>query len=149
MNKVLHAVILAAFTSACSLVWFLMKLPLLLGPNHPLPGFTALCVSLRPIMIALPIMAAAYCVWIWFRKSDRLPSWTGFFAVLMSVLVLAALPAVVSAYLPLYDSRAPDIAALFSRFPVIFCESEGGEGGPKPVRFFGRCFSMAGYGHYL
>ena len=49
---------------------------------------------------------------------------------------------------PNSDSRAPDIAALFSRFPVIFCESEGGEGGPKPVRFFGRCFSMAGYGHY-
>src|SRR5207248_6536820 len=46
------------------------------------------------------------------------------------------------------DSRAPDIAALFSRFPVIFCESEGAEGGPKPVRFFGRSFSMAGYGHY-
>jgi len=46
------------------------------------------------------------------------------------------------------DSRAPDLAALFSRFPVIFCESERGEGGPKPVRFFGRCFSMAGYGHY-
>ncbi len=46
------------------------------------------------------------------------------------------------------ESRAPDIAVLFSRFPVIFCESEGGEGGPKPVRFFGRCFSMAGYGHY-
>src|SRR3989442_9680263 len=70
MNKVLHAVILAVFTAACSLVWLLMKLPLLLGPNHPLPGFTALCVNLRPIMIALPIMAAAYCVWVWFRKSD-------------------------------------------------------------------------------
>jgi hypothetical protein len=104
MNKALHAVILAIFTVACSLVWLLMKLPLLLGPNHPLPGFTALCVSLRPVMIALPIIAAVYCVWVWFRKSDRSPSWTGFIAVLMSVLMLTALPAAVSAYLPLYDS---------------------------------------------
>jgi hypothetical protein len=104
MNKTLHAIILVVFTVACSLVWLLMKLPLLLGPSHPLPGFTALCVSLRPIMIVLPIVAAAYCVWIWLRKSDKLPSWIGFFAVLMGILMLLALPAVVSAYLPLYDS---------------------------------------------
>ena len=104
MNKALHAVILAVFSVACSLIWLLMKLPLFLGPNYHLPGFTALCVSLRPVMIALPIIAAAYCVWVWFRKSDRSPSWTGFFAVLMSVLMLTALPAVVSACLPLYDS---------------------------------------------
>ena len=104
MNKFLHAVILTGFGAACGLVWLLMKLPLLLGPGHPLPGFTQLCVSLRPIMIVLPIVAAAYCLRVWFRKTDRLPSWTGFFAVLMGVLVLVTLPAVVAAYLPLYDS---------------------------------------------
>ena len=104
MNKFLHAVLLAGFGAACGLVWLLMRLPLLLGPGHPLPGFTQLCVSLRPIMIALPIVAAAYCLRVWFRKADRLLSWTGFFAVLMGVLVLVTLPAVVAAYLPLYDS---------------------------------------------
>ena len=104
MNKFLHAVILAGFGAACGLIWLLMKLPLLLGPGHPLPGFTQLSVSLRPIVIVLPIVAAAYCLRVWFRKADKLPSWTGFFAVLMGVLVLVTLPAVVAAYLPLYDS---------------------------------------------
>jgi hypothetical protein len=103
-NKLVHTLVLVVFGVGCSLVWLLMKLPLLLGPGHPLPGFTQLCVSLRPIMIVLPIVAAAYCLWIWFRKPDKLPSWTGFFAVLTGVLLLVTLPAVVAAYLPLYDS---------------------------------------------
>ena len=81
-----------------------MKLPLLLGPGHPLPGFTQLCVGLRPIMVMLPIVAAVYCLWIWYRKADKLPSWIGFLAVLMGVWVLVTLPAVIAAYLPLYDS---------------------------------------------
>ncbi len=104
MNKLLHSVILVVFVIACGLVWLLMKLPLLLGPGHSLPGFTQLFVSLRPLMIVLPIVAAVYCLWVWFRKAEKLPSWTGFFAVLVGVLVLVALPAVIAAYLPLYDS---------------------------------------------
>ena len=104
MNKFLHSVILAVFGVACGLVWLLMKLPLLLGPRHPLPAFTELCVNLRPVMVVLPILAAVYCLWIWFRKADRLPSWIGFFAVSMGILVLVTLPALVAAYLPLYSS---------------------------------------------
>ena len=103
-NKLAHTLVLTGFGVACSLVWLLMKLPLLLGPGHTLPGLTQICVSLRPLMVVLPIVAAAYCVWIWFRKTDRLPSWISFFAVLMGVLVLVALPAVIAVYLPLYDS---------------------------------------------
>ena len=104
MNKIFHSVILVVFIIACGLVWLLMKLPLLLGPGHPLPGFTQLCVNLRPMIIVLPIVATIYCLWVWFRKAERLPPWTGFFAVLMGVLVLVTLPAVIAAYLPLYDS---------------------------------------------
>jgi hypothetical protein len=104
MNKFLHSVILVVFCVACGLVWLLMKLPLLLGPGHPLPGFTAISVSLRPVMVVLPIVAAVYCLWIWLRKADKLPSWTGFFAVSMGVLVLVTLTALVAAYLPLYDA---------------------------------------------
>ncbi|MBI4325539.1 MAG: hypothetical protein HY674_09775 [Chloroflexi bacterium] len=103
-NKLAHVLALALFSTACGLVWFLMKLPLLLGrPGHPLPVFTQLCVSLRPIMFVLPTLAAAYCLCIWFRKEHRPLSWTGFFAVLTGVLVLVTLPAVIAAYLPLYD----------------------------------------------
>ncbi len=108
MNKFLHAVILAVFGVACSLVWLLMKLPLLLGPGYralyPLPMFTELCVSLRPVMIVLPLVAAVYCLWIWFHKADRVPSWIGFFAIAMGVLALVMLPAMIAAYLPLYNS---------------------------------------------
>jgi len=104
MNRFLHSIILVIFAVGCSLVWLLMKLPLLLGPTQPLPGFTQLCVSLRPIMIVLPILATGYCFWIWFRKAERYPSWTGFFAAAMAVLVLVTLPAIIAAYLPLYDS---------------------------------------------
>jgi hypothetical protein len=104
LNKFLHGIILAVFAAGCSLVWLLMKLPLLLGPKHPLPGFTQLSVALRPVMVVLPLVAAVYCLWVWLRKSDKLPSWIGFFAVAMGVLVLMTLPAVVAAYLPLYDS---------------------------------------------
>jgi hypothetical protein len=104
MNKFMHSVVLVVFAIACGLVWLLMKLPLLLGPGHPLPGFTELCVSLRPLVILLPIMATAYCLWICFRKTQRLPSWIGFLAVTMGVLVFVTLPAVIAASLPLYDS---------------------------------------------
>jgi hypothetical protein len=104
MNKFLHSVILAAFGIGCSLVWLLLKLPLLLGPGHPLPRFTELFVTLRPALIVLPIAGSIYCIWIWFRKTDRLPSWTGFFAVSMGTLALIALPAMIAAYLPLYDT---------------------------------------------
>ena len=104
MNKLLHAVILVVFCIACSLVWLLMKLPLLLGPGRPLPGFTQLCVNLRPVMILMPAVAALYCLWIWCRKAAKLPSWIGFFAVTMGILVLTTLSAAIAAYLPLYDS---------------------------------------------
>jgi hypothetical protein len=72
--------------------------------NPSLPGFTELCISLRPVVIALPILAAAYCVWVWFRKAGRVPSWVGFFAATMGMLVLVALPAMVAAYLPLLSA---------------------------------------------
>jgi len=108
-NKIAHTVVLLAFSAASAFVWMLMTIPLLLSRalirlGNPLPGFSQLCVALRPIAVALPIVAAAYCVWIWSRKADKLPSWIGFFAVLMGVLVLVALPAIIGAYLPLYAS---------------------------------------------
>ena len=96
--------VLIVFGLACGLDWLLMKLPLLLGPRHPLPGLTQACISLRPVMVVLPITAAVYCVWIWLRQADKTPSWTGFFAVVCGLLVLVTLPAVIAAYLPLYDS---------------------------------------------
>ena len=101
MNKIAHALVLAVFGIACFFLWGILALAPHIGHGQALPAFTLFCVKLQPVMIALPIMAAAYCLWIWFRKAERLPSWVGFFAATMSVLVLVTLPTLIAAYLPL------------------------------------------------
>ena len=103
MNKLAHTLVLAVFGMACWFLWSFLKLASLPlpPPDASLPAFTAFCIGLRPAMIILPILAAAYCLWICFRKAERLPSWVVFFAVTMSVLVLVALPTLLAAYLPL------------------------------------------------
>jgi hypothetical protein len=65
--------------------------------------FAALCrdAASADDFITLPILAAAYCLWIWFLKADRLPSWVAFFATTMSILVLLILTTLIAALLPL------------------------------------------------
>jgi hypothetical protein len=103
MKKFIHALVLGVFGFGCFFTWAILGLSTH-GPRAdlaPLPSFTALCISLRPVVIALPILAAVYCVWVWFRKADRVPSWIGFFAATTGALVVVTLPAMVAAYLPL------------------------------------------------
>ena len=106
MNKLIHALVLAVFGIACCLVWGLLTVTthIQAGGGIPLPAFTSLCVGLRPVALALPVVAATYCLFVWIRKKDERRSWVGFFAATMCALVLVALPAVVAAYLPLVDS---------------------------------------------
>jgi hypothetical protein len=102
MKKFIHGIILAVFGFGCLFVWGILSLaPAVRRADPMLPAFTVFCISLRPVLIALPALAAAYCVWVWFRKADRVPSWVGFFAAAMGVLVVVTLPAMVAAYLPL------------------------------------------------
>jgi hypothetical protein len=103
MKKFIHALVLAIFGFGCFFTWVILALSThgLRADLAPLPSFTALCISLRPVVIALPILAAVYCVWVWFRKADRVPSWIGFFAATTGALVVVTLPAMVAAYLPL------------------------------------------------
>ena len=104
MKKFIHALVLAVFGFGCLFAWGLLKLaPAVRRGNPELPGFTALCISLQPVVVVLPFLALAYCVWVWFRKADRVPSWVGFFAVATGGLVLVTLPAMMAAYLPLLD----------------------------------------------
>ncbi|MGA3265667.1 MAG: hypothetical protein ABSE16_02465 [Verrucomicrobiota bacterium] len=99
MKKLAHLLILAVFSIACWFLWVILKLVPPTG--HPMPGFTLLCIALRPVMIVLPVLAAAYCLAILFLKTERSPSWVVFFATTMSVLVLLSLPTMIAAYLPL------------------------------------------------
>jgi hypothetical protein len=105
MKKFIHAIILAVFGYGCWFTWAILHLaPAVRRADPALPAFTSLCISLRPVLIALPVLAAAYCAWVWFRKADRVPSWVGFFAAAMGVLVMVTLPAMVAAYLPLLSA---------------------------------------------
>jgi hypothetical protein len=105
MKKFTHALVLAVFAFGCWFTWAILKLaPAIRRANPSLPAFTELCISLRPVVVVLPILAAAYCVWVWFRKADKVPSWVGFFAATMGMLVLVTLPAMVAAYLPLLSA---------------------------------------------
>jgi hypothetical protein len=101
MNKLAHTLILVVFGIACFFLWSILWLASRSTFREALPPLTILCVGLRPVMILLPVLATAYCIWIWFRRADQLPSWVVFFAVTMSVLVLVTLPTLFAAYLPL------------------------------------------------
>jgi hypothetical protein len=104
MNKLAHTLVLAVFGIACWFTWGILTLASRAGHGEALPAFTMFCVGLRPVLVVLPILAAAYYLWILFRKAERLPSWVTFFATTMSVLVLVTLPTLIAAYLPLVSS---------------------------------------------
>jgi hypothetical protein len=102
MKKVIHAFILAVFGFGCWWAWAMLSLaPHVRHGNDVLPAFTIFCNQIRPAVLVLPALAAVYCVWVWCRKSDRVPSWVGFFAVTTGTLVLVMCPTMVAAYLPL------------------------------------------------
>jgi pimeloyl-ACP methyl ester carboxylesterase len=101
MNKLIHLLILVGFSYGCLLTWALLGLAAEATRGAPLPAFTRLCVSMRPTLIVLPIIAAAYCAWVCFRTPERVPAWVCFFAVVTGFLVLLGFTAGFAAYLPL------------------------------------------------
>jgi len=115
MNKVMHAVVLAIFAGACWFLSLILKLPAMVQlaiarlpsvrPEQAvLPAFTRLCMAIGPVLLAaLALLALGYCLYVWVRKAERPPSWTGFLATTMSALVLVLLPSVVAIYIPLVD----------------------------------------------
>jgi hypothetical protein len=106
MNKVMHGIVLALFAFECWFVSFILKLPGMvpLAIAHPPPAFTRLCMNVGPIILAAwAVLGAAYCVFVWVRKTERPPSWIAFLAATMSAVVLSLLPTVVAIFLPLVD----------------------------------------------
>ena len=115
MNKMMHAVVLLAFTLACWFLSLVLKLPLMVQPatarlssvppgQAVLPAFTRLCMGVGPVLLgALALLALGYCIYIWVRKLERPASWVAFLATTMSALVLLLLPTLVAIYIPLVD----------------------------------------------
>ncbi len=102
-NKLAHGLVLAFFAMASWLVWALLQLPAMVrlhGAQLNLPAFTLFCVNVGPVVIiGLVILATAYCLWVWRKKSPS--SWVAFLATGTSALFLVALPIVIAIYLPL------------------------------------------------
>ena len=103
MNKLAHGLVTAAFAAACGCLWAFVTLleNTAIGfiESHPLPAFVRLCFHFRPFLLVLPLLAAAYCLVVWVRKSDGQKSWFAFFGTTMYALVLVGFPVLITAWL--------------------------------------------------
>jgi hypothetical protein len=107
-NKIAHGVILAFFGMACWFVWAVLQLPAMVrlhGVELHLPAFTTLCIAMGTwIVVCLAVLATAYCIRVWMRKSDVRSSWVAFLATVTAALLFVTLPAIIAIYLPLVDA---------------------------------------------
>jgi hypothetical protein len=85
MNKFIHGLIFVFFGIVCWFEWAVLTLTSHVIRGGPLPGFSRLCVELKPVFVVLPVLALAYCLFVWSRKTEPRNSWIGFFAVTMAV----------------------------------------------------------------
>ena len=95
---------LAVFVSCCLLAWSMLSLILAVrNAGRLIPHFSNLCIALRPALIVLPIVAAAYCLWVWLGKGDKDSRSVGFVVATMAVLILFVLPAISTSYVLMID----------------------------------------------
>ena len=103
MNKLAHGLVTAAFATACGCLWAILLLveqtAARMLESAPLPAFVRLCFNFRPLLLVLPLLAAAYCVFVWVRKSDGHKSWMAFFATTMYALVLLGFPVALTGWI--------------------------------------------------
>ena len=104
MNKVIHGLIATGFGIACWFLsaWLTMSASFMqrVLSGDQVPAFTTLCLNLRPLLILLPVIAAVYCLYVWFRRGPTRAPWQGFFASTMAVLVFLLLPCMLAVWLP-------------------------------------------------
>lgn len=103
-----HGVVLAFLGLACWFVWAVLQLPAMVrmpGVELQLPAFTRLCIALGTwLVVGLAILAAAYCLWVWFRKAECQSSWVAFLATVTGALLLVTFPVIIAIYLPLVNA---------------------------------------------
>ena len=99
MKTLIRALVLAVFGFNCWFAWAMLTLLRdVRNAGRGLPHFTNLCISLRPLLVVLPVGAAAYCLWLWFQKAENAAQWRGLIVTAMVVLVLLVFPAMVTSY---------------------------------------------------
>ena len=104
MKKLTCALVLGVFGSACLLAREMLTLVSgVRNAGRSLPYFSDLCIVLRPILIALPVLAAAYYFWLWFHKEEKISRWMGFVVVTMAAFLVFVLPAMSTSYVLMID----------------------------------------------
>lgn len=112
MKKLSSALALGVFGSTCLLGWAMLTLMSeIKNSGRVLPVFTNLCVALRPALLILPLMAAAYYLFLLFRKEEKLTHWMGLIVATMDVLLLFVVPAMSASYLLMIDQVRAAVAA--------------------------------------
>lgn len=102
MNKTIHGLIALCFAFACLCLWGMLTLSsqVILRSSTTAPAFTRFCIGLRPTFVVLPILAAAYCLYVWMRKTGPSRSWVPYFAATTGLLVITMLPTLIAVWLP-------------------------------------------------
>ena len=104
MKKLTCALVLGVFCSVCLLAWEMLTLMSdVRNAGRALPNFTDLCIVLRPVLIALPVVAVAYYLWLWFHKEEKISRWMGFVVATMTALIIFVVPAMSTSYLLMID----------------------------------------------
>ncbi len=104
MNKLACALVLVVFGFSCLLASAMLTLMFdVRNAGRVLPYFTNLCIAVRPALIALPVLAAGYYLWLWLHREERLSRWMGFVVATMTTLILFVLPVISTSYLLMID----------------------------------------------
>ena len=100
MKKLSSAFALVVFGSACLLGWTMLTLMSeIRNAGRVLPYFTNLCISLRPALLTLPLVALVYFLFLLFRKEEKVSRWMGLMIGTMALMMLFVLPAISTCYL--------------------------------------------------
>ncbi len=71
MKKLTCALVLVVFGFSCLLASAMLTLMFdVRNAGRALPYFTNLCIAFRPVLIALPVLAAGYYLWLWLRREE-------------------------------------------------------------------------------
>ena len=112
MTKLTNVLVLGVFAGSCLLARTMLTLMLeVRNAGRVVPYFTNLCISLRPVLIILPIAAAVYCLWLWLRKAESASRGTAFVVATMTLLILFVLPAIGTSYLLMIDQVRAAVGA--------------------------------------
>src|SRR4029077_16426151 len=90
----------------CWFLWGILHVPQMMSAareGRQLPAFTRLVVGCGSFLVVPPLLALAYCLYVWLRKSHAKNSWMGFFASTTAVLIFLTLPTIMAVLLPMID----------------------------------------------